>query len=136
MASAGGNGVPEPLVCGDSLGDVADGVAAQALGVGQNQSQRRAATRQCLRSPRSDALGTAVLVNRNYLVSISCLDQVGLMCDQLISIDVQQRGFDVVLQVFEQEVIAALDEAKVEVVGCLDDVAICNREVLDGVLLC
>ena len=56
------------------------------------------------------------------------------MCDQLISIDVQQRGFDVVLQVFEQEVIAALDEAKVEVVGCLDDVAIRDGEITDGVV--
>ena len=55
------------------------------------------------------------------------------MCDQVIAVDVQQRGFDVVLQVFEQEVIAALDQAKVEVVGCLDDIAICNGEVVDGV---
>ena len=47
-----------------------------------------------------------------------------------------QRGLDVVVQVFQQEVIAALDESKVEVAGCLDDIALCNGEVLDGVLLC
>ena len=31
--------------------------------------------------------------------------------------------------------IAALDETKVEVVGCLDTIAICTGEVVDGVHL-
>lgn len=55
------------------------------------------------------------------------------MGEQVVAAGVEQRGFDVVVQVFEQEVIAALDEAKFEVVGCLDDIAICNGEVVDGV---
>ena len=46
------------------------------------------------------------------------------MGEQVVVVGVKQRGFVVVAQVFEQEVIAALDEAKVEVVGCFDDVAI------------
>ena len=55
------------------------------------------------------------------------------MIDQVIPVDVEQRGFDVVVCVFEQHMIAALDEAKVEVVGSIDDIAICNGEVIDGV---
>lgn len=55
------------------------------------------------------------------------------MGEQVVVVGVKQRGFVVVAQVFEQEVIAALDDAKVEVVGCLDDIAICNGEVVDGV---
>ena len=31
--------------------------------------------------------------------------------------------------------IAALDEAEVEFVGCLDDIAICEGEIADGVLV-
>ena len=58
------------------------------------------------------------------------------MGEQVIAVDVQQCGFDVVVQVLEQEVIAALDEAKLEVVGCLDHIAIYNGEVVDGVLFC
>ena len=63
-------------------------------------------------------------------------DEIGLMGEQVVAVGVEQRGFDVVVQVFEQEVIAALDESKVEVAGCLDDIAVCNGEVVDGVLLC
>ena len=55
------------------------------------------------------------------------------MGEQVVVVGVKQRGFVVVAQVFAQEVIAALDDAKVEVVGCLDDIAICNGEVVDGV---
>ena len=58
------------------------------------------------------------------------------MGEQVIAVDVQQCGFDVVVQVFDKEVIAALDEAQVEVVGCLDHIAIRNGEVVDGVLFC
>ena len=58
------------------------------------------------------------------------------MGEQVVAVGVEQRGFDVVVQVLEQEVIDALDEAKVEVVGCLDHIAICNGEVVDGVLFC
>ena len=55
------------------------------------------------------------------------------MGEQVVVVGVKQRGFVVVAQVFAQEVIAALDDAKVEVIGCLDDIAICNGEVVDGV---
>ena len=55
------------------------------------------------------------------------------MVDQVIPVDVEQRGSDAVVCVFEQQMIAALDEAKVEVVGSIDDIAICNGEVIDGV---
>ena len=51
-------------------------------------------------------------------------DEIGLKGDEVVAIDVEECGFDFVVQVFEQEVIAALDEAKVEVVGCLDHIAI------------
>ena len=57
------------------------------------------------------------------------------MREMVVVVDVEQCGLDVVVWVFEQEVIAALDQAKVEVVGCLDDVAICNGEVVDGVFV-
>ena len=55
--------------------------------------------------------------------------------EKVVFVDVEQRGLDVVVWVFEQEVIAALDQAKVEVVGSLDDITICNGEVVDGVLV-
>ena len=58
------------------------------------------------------------------------------MLEQIVVVGFAQRGLDVVVQVFQQEVIAALDDSKVEVAGCLDDIALCNGEVLDGVLLC
>ena len=58
------------------------------------------------------------------------------MLEQIVVVGFEQRCLDVVVQVFQQEVIAALDESKVEVAGCLDDIALCNGEVLDGVLLC
>ena len=61
-------------------------------------------------------------------------DEIGLIGDEIVAIDVEEPGFDVVVLVFEQEVIAALDEAKVAVVGCLDDIAIVDGEVFDGVL--
>ena len=48
-------------------------------------------------------------------------------------VDVEDGGFDVVVVVFEQEMITALDEEKVAVVGCLDDIAISDGEVFDGV---
>jgi len=62
--------------------------------------------------------------------------QIGLTGEQVVAAGVEHCRFDVVVEVFEQEVIAALDEAKVEVVGCLDDIAICNGEAADGVLFC
>ena len=58
------------------------------------------------------------------------------MLEQIVVVGFEQRGLDVVVQVFLQELIAALDESKVEVAGCLDDIALCKGEVLDGVLLC
>ena len=58
------------------------------------------------------------------------------MLEQIVVVGFEQRGLDVVVQVFQQEVIAALDESKVEVAGCLDDIALFKGEVLDGVLLC
>lgn len=57
------------------------------------------------------------------------------MGEKVAAAGVEQRGFDVVVQVFEQEVIAALDKAKVEAVGCIDHIANCNGPVVDGVRL-
>lgn len=57
------------------------------------------------------------------------------MGEQVAAAGVEQRGFDVAVQVFEQEVIAALDQAKVEVVGCIDHIANCNGPGVDGVRL-
>ena len=42
------------------------------------------------------------------------------MLKQLVAIDVEQCGLDVVALVFGEEVIATLDEAKFEVVRCLE----------------
>ena len=53
-------------------------------------------------------------------------DQVGLMCKEVVAVGVEQRGFDVVVQIFEQEVITALDE--VESVG--------SFPAIDGVVAC
>ena len=60
-------------------------------------------------------------------------DEIGLIGDEIVAIDVEEPGFDVVVLVFEQEVIAALDEAKVEVVGSFDEIAISDGEITDGV---
>ncbi len=57
------------------------------------------------------------------------------MLKQLVAIDVEQCGLDVVALVFEEEVIATLDEAKFEVVRCLDDIAISDGESFDGVFV-
>ena len=57
------------------------------------------------------------------------------MCQEVVAVGVEQRGFDVVVQIFELEVITPLDKAKVEVGGCLDDIAIGDREIADGVLV-
>ena len=56
------------------------------------------------------------------------------MGEQVIAVDVEQCGFDVVVQIFEQEVITALDEAEVEVGRCLDEIASVDGEIADGVL--
>ena len=38
--SAGGDCLPRALVCGDSVGDLEDGLSAQAVGLGLDQSWR------------------------------------------------------------------------------------------------
>ena len=48
------------------------------------------------------------------------------MCKEVVAVGVEQRGFDVVVQIFEQEVITALDE--VESVGYFP--------AIDGVVAC
>ena len=60
-------------------------------------------------------------------------DEFGLIGEEIVAIEVEECCFDVVVQVFEQQVIAALDQAKVEVVGSIDEIAICDREITDGV---
>ena len=62
------------------------------------------------------------------------LNQIGLMGEQLVAVDVEQRGFDVVVQVCEQQVIALLDEGEVVLFGSSDDIAIGDGEITDGVL--
>ena len=56
------------------------------------------------------------------------------MCQEIVAVGVEQRGFDVVVQIFEQEVITALDDTNVEVCRCLDDIAIVDGEITNGVL--
>ena len=57
------------------------------------------------------------------------------MQKQHVAIDIEQCGLDVVVLVFEEEVITTLDEAKFEVVRYLDDIAISDGESLDGVFV-
>ena len=57
-------------------------------------------------------------------------EESGLMTDELIGGEVEDCGVGVGGLVFEQEVIAALDQAKVEVVGCLDHIANCLDQSL------
>ena len=49
-----------------------------------------------------------------------------MMCKEVVAVGVEQRSFDVVVQIFGQEVITALDE--VESVG--------SFPVIDGVVAC
>ena len=49
-------------------------------------------------------------------------------------VDIEDGGFDVVGVVFEQQVIALLNELKIELSGCIDDIAIVDGEVFDGVV--
>ena len=49
-------------------------------------------------------------------------------------VDIEDGGFDVVGVVFEQQVIALLNELKIELSGCIDDIAIADGEVFDGVV--
>ena len=58
-------------------------------------------------------------------------DQIGLMLEQLVAVDVQQGGVNVV--VGEDEVVAVLFKREVD--GCVDEdlIAVGDGEVLDGV---
>ena len=58
-------------------------------------------------------------------------DQIGLMLEQLVAVDVQQGGVNVV--VGEDEVVAVLFKREVD--GCVDEdlIAAGDGEVLDGV---
>ena len=55
------------------------------------------------------------------------------MGEEIVAVDVEDGGFDVVCVVFELEIFSLLDELKVEAVGCLDDIAIVDGEVFDNV---
>ena len=59
-------------------------------------------------------------------------DQIGLMLEQLVAVDVQQGGVNVVV-VGEDEVVAVLFKREVD--GCVDEdlIAAGDGEVLDGV---
>lgn len=59
-------------------------------------------------------------------------DQIGLMLEQLVAVDVQQGGVNVVV-VGEDEVVAVLFKREVD--GCVDEdlIAVGDGEVLDGV---
>ena len=62
--------------------------------------------------------------------------QVGLVCQEVVAVGVEQRGFDVVVQIFEQEVITALDE--VESVGsfpAIDGVVACVKHDILGIVV-
>ena len=62
-------------------------------------------------------------------------DQIGLMLEQLVAVDVQQGGVNVVVVVVvgEDEVVAVLFKREVD--GCVDEdlIAVGDGEVLDGV---
>ena len=61
-------------------------------------------------------------------------DQIGLMLEQLVAVDVQQGGVNVVVVgVGEDEVVAVLFKREVD--GCVDEdlIAVGDGEVLDGV---
>ena len=59
-------------------------------------------------------------------------DQIDLMLEQLVAVDVQQGGVNVVV-VGEDEVVAVLFKREVD--GCVDEdlIAVGDGEVLDGV---
>ena len=60
-------------------------------------------------------------------------DQIGLILEQLVAVDVQQGGVNVVVGVGEDEVVAVLFKREVD--GCVDEdlIAVGDGEVLDGV---
>ena len=93
MALTGGDDLSEPLVCGDSLGDVADGVPTQAIGVGQDQSQWRAGHGWRLRQHNP---GEVCRPDCVFEVNSSA-QEFGLIGDEIVAIDVEERGFDVVV---------------------------------------
>ena len=59
-------------------------------------------------------------------------DQIGLMLEQLVAVDVQQGGVNVVV-VGEDEVVAVLFKREVDVFFDQDLIAVVDGEVLDGV---
>ena len=60
-------------------------------------------------------------------------DQIRLMLEQGVLVDIEDCGFDVVRVVFEKEIFPLLDELKVEIFGCVDDIPIVDGEIFDGV---
>ena len=61
------------------------------------------------------------------------LNQIRLMLEEVVLVDIEDGGFDVVVVVFEQQVFTLLNKLKVELVGCIDDIAIADGKVFDGV---
>ena len=61
-------------------------------------------------------------------------EEIGLMADELIGGKVEDCRVDVAGIVCEQEMVAFLDEGEVVLLGSVDDIAIVDGEVADGVV--
>ena len=60
-------------------------------------------------------------------------DEIGLMVDELIGAEVEDCGVDVSGVVCEQETVALLGAGEVVLFWSVHDIAIVDREVVDGV---
>ena len=76
------------------------------------------------------ALGLAELIRGDPVRS----DEIGLMADELIGGEVEDCGVDVAGVVCEQEMVALLDKGEVVPFGSVDDIAIVDGEIADGVV--
>ena len=75
------------------------------------------------------ALGLAELIRGDPVRS----DEIGLMADELIGGEVEDCGVDVAGVVCEQEMVALLDKGEVVLFWSVQDIAIVDGEVVDGV---
>ena len=76
------------------------------------------------------ALGLAELIRGDPVRS----DEIGLMADELIGGEVEDCGVDVAGVVCEQEMVALLDKGEVVLFWSVDDIAIVDGEIADGVV--
>ena len=76
------------------------------------------------------ALGLAELIRGDPVRS----DEIGLMADELIGGEVEDCGVDVAGVVCEQEMVALLDKGEVVLFWSVDDIAIVDEEVANGVV--